>query len=127
MFTFSSQCRLMQNLCNDKKEPFGEEFEGLKIFLCANKIFFHSLMKEIYLISGFHLRDPNLTMACTAKVTADKLFLNGSNSALLHCHLNNLCASLLTRNTYNVFLAYIFTYLCSTFFQKGLCTVRLLK
>lgn len=78
------------------KEPFGKEFEGLKIFLFANRFFFYSLMKKIYLISFFFLRDPNLTMAFTAKVTTDKLFLSGSNSVLLRCHLNHLCASLLT-------------------------------
>lgn len=36
----SSQCHLMQNLCNDMKEPFGKEFEGLKVFLFANRFFF---------------------------------------------------------------------------------------
>ena len=50
-------------------------------------------------------------MAFTAKVTTDKLFLSGSN-CVLHCHLNHLCASLLTRNTYSIFLVYIYIYLC---------------
>ena len=69
-------------------------------------------MKKIYLISYLHLRDPNLTMAFTAKVTADRLFLSGSDSVLLRCLLNHLCASLLARNTYSVFLVYIYIYLC---------------
>lgn len=45
-------------------------------------------------------------MAFTAKVTADGLFLSGSDS-VLRCLLNHLCALLLARNTYSVFLVCI--------------------